>query len=257
MIAVAAQADGDLAGYLCGVIAGNELRIPLAGHAVRDARVAGQLYAAVARQAVERDVRAHQIVVARDPADAALDIWYGLSFGREQAYGVASVARTSGTRHAAVTVRTASLDDLDEVVPLAGLVATLQNDAPVFSAVGDDFFAQLRDAHAEELMNPESTYYVADRGDRIDGLAITAPAPASPTVPERALEIVFQVTRSDVRGTGIGTSLFQRICRDAHEQGYRVLVADWRTTNQLASTFWPGRGFRPVAYRLRRVIGAA
>ena len=33
-----------------------------------------------------------------------------------------------------------------------------------------------------------------------------------------------------------------------------VMVTDWRSTNLLASRFWPQRGFRPTHLRLRRDV---
>ena len=37
----------------------------------------------------------------------------------------------------------------------------------------------------------------------------------------------------------------------AHEDGYRTVRADWRSTNLLASRFWPRLGFVPTHIRLR------
>jgi hypothetical protein len=40
----------------------------------------------------------------------------------------------------------------------------------------------------------------------------------------------------------------------ARAGGAERLATDWRTTNLLASAFWPARGFRVVGRRMSRTI---
>jgi ribosomal protein S18 acetylase RimI-like enzyme len=61
-------------------------------------------------------------------------------------------------------------------------------------------------------------------------------------------------TRSDVRGGGIGVALAEHALHRAHLGGFETVELDWRSTNLLASRFWPGRGFRPMHLRLRRDV---
>ncbi|WP_163512439.1 hypothetical protein [Fodinicola acaciae] len=41
---------------------------------------------------------------------------------------------------------------------------------------------------------------------------------------------------------------------DAVERGETGMATDWRTTNLLASRFWPAVGFRPHCLRLSRTV---
>ncbi|MEO7003221.1 MAG: GNAT family N-acetyltransferase, partial [Ktedonobacterales bacterium] len=59
-------------------------------------------------------------------------------------------------------------------------------------------------------------------------------------------------TVEDARGRGIGRLLTRHGLAWATNADYEVCLTDWRTTNLLASRFWPRRGFRPAVVRLVR-----
>ena len=61
-------------------------------------------------------------------------------------------------------------------------------------------------------------------------------------------------TLPELRGSGLGLALTDASFNWAAENGYEVMVTDWRVTNLLSSRFWPKRGFRPVFLRLYRSI---
>jgi GNAT superfamily N-acetyltransferase len=72
--------------------------------------------------------------------------------------------------------------------------------------------------------------------------------------PERAAFLGFASTLPEFRGSGLGLALTDASLDWAAENGYDVMVTDWRVTNLLSSRFWPKRGFRPVFLRLYRSI---
>jgi len=72
--------------------------------------------------------------------------------------------------------------------------------------------------------------------------------------PERAAFLGFASTLPEARGSGLGLALTDASFNWAAENGYEVMVTDWRVTNLLSSRFWPKRGFRPVFFRLYRSI---
>jgi ribosomal protein S18 acetylase RimI-like enzyme len=74
------------------------------------------------------------------------------------------------------------------------------------------------------------------------------------SLPDRACYLAFASTVPEARGTGIGVALTDASLARAAEQGYEVMVTDWRMTNLLASRFWPRRGFRTFLLRLYRSI---
>ena len=72
--------------------------------------------------------------------------------------------------------------------------------------------------------------------------------------PQRAALLAFAATLPEARGSGAGLALTNAGLAWAREQGYPVVVTDWRETNLLASRFWPKRGFRRTFLRLYRSI---
>ena len=58
----------------------------------------------------------------------------------------------------------------------------------------------------------------------------------------------------EARGQGIGTLLTRHGLAHARAAGYHFCETDWRSTNLLASRFWPHQGFQPIGYRLVRRI---
>ena len=73
-------------------------------------------------------------------------------------------------------------------------------------------------------------------------------------VPSGAAFLGFAATLPEARGSGAGLALTNAGLDWAREQGYPVVVVDWRETNLLASRFWPRRGFRRTFLRLYRSI---
>ena len=73
-------------------------------------------------------------------------------------------------------------------------------------------------------------------------------------VPDNCVHMSVAGTRVEARGRGIGTLLTKVGLAQARAAGYRFCETDWRSTNLLASRFWPRRGFRPAAYRLVRRV---
>ena len=61
-------------------------------------------------------------------------------------------------------------------------------------------------------------------------------------------------TRPDARSAGLGTALAEHALHEAHLAGFETVELDWRSTNLLASRFWPKRGFRATHLRLRRDV---
>ena len=73
-------------------------------------------------------------------------------------------------------------------------------------------------------------------------------------VPGHCIELSVAGSFPQFQGLGIVRALTRHGLVYAYEQGYRNCLTDWRSTDLLASRFWPALGFQPVAYRLTRRI---
>src|SRR5262249_30272442 len=143
------------------------------------------------------------------------------------------------------------------LLDVADLVGVHQARSPVFGAFLPEARDDRRGDYSELLADPQATVWGALRGERVLGFAIfmpDEPGDAALYVPDHCVELVLAATREEERGRGIGQALAARGLAAAVEAGFTTCIADWRTTNLLASRFWPRAGFRPVAYRLERRI---
>src|SRR5918992_109175 len=105
-----ALAGGEVVGYLIGAPRADawgegNVWVELAGHAVREAEIVRDLYAAAAEAWVEEGFRRHYAIVPSTDGKL-VDAWFRLSFGAQHAMGIQAVpAATNGS--ASYTVRAA------------------------------------------------------------------------------------------------------------------------------------------------------
>jgi ribosomal protein S18 acetylase RimI-like enzyme len=260
------QSD-QLVGYLFAdarfdQLLGRTAWIRLAGHALSEqveVDLYKDLYAAAAPQWLHLGCFDHY-VMALAGDHALLDVWYALSFGQQQAYGLRPItaedSRVVETR-SNVTVRLARPEDRTEVVAMASFTAQHQVQAPVWAPVPAELAAGRPDAYAGILDDQNATLWLALKENQVIGFQVYYPAELEADtlfIPERCAELSAAATRPEWRGQGVGHALSQAGFKHLYEQGYAYCLADWRTTNRLASRFWPHQGFQPVVYRLHRRI---
>ncbi len=199
------------------------------------------------------DGRLHHYTVT--PA-ADLSSWLTLGFAHEQVHAIMDVPVPEVTT-SLPGVRRAGPADIDALEPLLGLINEAHAAPPVFAFTDRPMWDLLRSGHLELLHDPAVAYWVSDGPDGIDGFTVMRPVPdeeSSILKPCGSVELLLAATAPYARGTGVGLRLTQQALADVARQGFAVCVTDWRAANLLSSVFWPGRGFRPAAYRLHRIL---
>lgn len=264
---VAAVRDGRLVGFLLAApefspIWGRSAWVRLGGHAVASTESADlyrDLYAALAPHWLALGCFTHYAMIPASDR-AALDAWFALSFGQQQAFALREVPTTKLLRPPlddAIELRRAGPDDLDIVMDVAELVAAHQARSPVYGVTLPEHRAEWRAEYAQLLADPAVYLWIAVRAGVALGFAMFTPQEAGDQalyVPERCCDLLLAGTREEQRGQGVGRALVAQGLAAARDAGYAYCAVDWRTTNLLASRFWPRQGFRPVAYRLTRMI---
>ena len=268
----AALRGGRLVGYLLGSRQPEDIQarsawVGPAGHALargEDPALYHDLYAAAGQPWVAAGCFSHYVLAPA--ADARVTAaWFALGFGQEQVYALRELTEADAAPQgpapgtdAGIEIRLAGPDDLDRVTELAGAISRYQAGPPVWQPSLPEFLDQLRESHAELLADPTATYWLALGADgRLLGLEVMLPAEADGgdlRTPPRCSYLEVAATRPEQRGAGVGLALTAHALAAAREAGYRYCMTDWRSTNLLASRFWPRRGFRPVALRLRRSV---
>lgn len=250
----------ELVGFLLGTRRqDDDVWVELAGHAVREQTLVGDLYSVAAASWFEQGRTKHYAIVPATDSEL-VDAWFRLSFGAQHAFGIQAVPAEAVAVPTGFKVRRAVPDDVEETVRLEMLLPEYQSRSPVFGLMREPpNEEQLLSEYREALSAPDEAILLAERDGKPVGLLAMAPversgAHNSLARPERACILGFALTVPEVRGTGAGLALTNTALNWAREQGYETVVVDWRETNLLSSRFWPKRGFHRTFLRLYRSI---
>lgn len=263
----AAFDDGRLVGYLLGQARADTLRerhiwIALAGHAVAASHAPdlyADLYAAAGPHWLALGCFNHYLLLpaADAPAQAA---WFGLSFGLEQVHGLLDLARIDRPEAPAppgVVFRRATAADRLHAAALHDLIARHQHGAPVWGLTLPETLPEMHQGYGELVDDPAAAVWLALDDQRPLGLHAYYPdEPGNDDLlsPVRATTLHVAATVPEARGRGVARALLGHGLLAHRAAGFSHVLADWRSTNLLASRFWPRQGFEPVACRLIRRI---
>jgi ribosomal protein S18 acetylase RimI-like enzyme len=260
---VAAIRDNRVAGYMLGIpkneaMWGPNVWVDYAGHAAEEPELVRDLYAAAAAKWHEAG-RVRQYVLLPATDRELVDAWFRLSFGAQHAAGIQETpGSTNGSPHG-VVARRAVADDVDAVVPLDSELGRFQELSPVFGGLPQPGDEESREEFLKDVADPEVGLLVGELDGRVVSLVVMVPIEKSSmhtglARPEGAAFLGYAATLPEARGSGAGLAATNAAFDWAREQGFRVIVVDWRETNLLASRFWPRRGFRRTFLRLYRSI---
>ena len=260
---VAAIRDDRVAGYMLGtpkdeIRWGANVWVDYAGHAAEEPELVRDLYAAAAAKWHE-DGRDQQYALVPATDRELVDAWFRLSFGAQHAAGIQETPERTDEAPPGVVVRRARADDVDAVVRLDFELPRHQERSPVFGPGPTWTEEESRDEFLEEVDDPAEALLVAEIDERIVSLLSMVPIEKTSmhtglARPQRAAFLGFAATLPEARGSGAGLAVTNAGLDWAREQGYPIVVVDWRETNLLASRFWPRRGFRRTFLRLYRSI---
>ena len=251
----AAVEGNELVGFLLGRrrdnFMGPHVWSHVAGHAVRDPELVPDLYAAAARQWVERGATRHFVFVPSYDTEL-IDAWFRLSFGASAALAIRETALDEpfGAR---VEIRHGTREDYPEAARLELEMSRSMQPSPSFSGIGLQTYEEVL---AEWLEEDDEGFelFVAERDGGVVGQFLLYRRPSDLRVPDNSIDLAQASTEPEARGTGVGRALTAHVLRWAYEHGYRTMTTDWRMTNLLASRFGPRRGFRETFLRLYRSI---
>ena len=176
-------------------------------------------------------------------------LFFALGFGQEQVHASAPVRAEEPSAAESATIRRARPDDIELLLDVVGAIGEHQVGPPVWSGLPAPAREELRGDWVEFLEDETAVILVAERDRAALGYAAFY-AGDSPGV----AHLPVAGTRPDVRGAGLGVALVEHALHEAHLAGHETVELDWRSTNLLASRFWPRRGFKPTHLRLRRDI---
>jgi ribosomal protein S18 acetylase RimI-like enzyme len=246
--------NGERVAHLVGKLGeapsrGRHAWVGLADHSLAAGEASDLLadvYAAAGAPWVEDGYLTHIVEVQTD--GPLPQLFFALGFGQEQVYASAPV-RVEKPSIPAATIRRARPADIELLLDVVGAIGEHQVGPPVWSGLPAPQREDMRDDWAEFLDDETAVILVAER----DGAALGYAAFYAGERPGVA-HLPVAGTRPDVRGAGLGVALVEHALHEAHRAGFETVELDWRSTNLLASRFWPKRGFTPTHVRLRRDV---
>jgi len=247
--------DGDRIAHLVGALGeapsrGRHAWVGLDDHSLSAGEapdLLADVYAAAAAPWVDERYLTHIVEV---PAEGPLpQLFFALGFGQEQVHASAPVRIEEPTTAAGATIRRAGPEDVELLLDVVGAIGEHQVGPPVWSGLPAPKREELRDDWVEFLADETAVILVAER----DGTSLGYVA-FHPGEHTGVAKLPVAGTRPDVRGMGLGVALVEHALHEAHLAGFDTVLLDWRSTNLLASRFWPRRGFRPTHLRLRRDV---
>jgi GNAT superfamily N-acetyltransferase len=269
--ACARTGGGEFAGYLAAVPVDpapderaaldshpRSALVPFGGHAVRVAGDGGavlrELYAVVAARLVAQRRVVHLVDLPAD--DGAALAWCRIGFGLEQVRGLMPVKPRGRQPRGvnALSIRRAGPGDLERIGRMAVESARHRTRSAVFLPQPDPALATLRGHYAGALSDPRCAAWLAARRGEEVGMVLLTPAAPGPVVPEGCAELAEAYTVPAARGEGVSRVLLATALAWAYDNGYRHMTARWDAASPLAAGHWPAVGFKPVAFRLRRVL---
>jgi GNAT superfamily N-acetyltransferase len=219
------------------------------------------LYAALGARWVDYGIFFHFALAPVSDA-VLIHAWFSLSFGIEQVHALLDLNALPPAPPIAadgIEIRKAMPEDRARLAEMSDVIWRTQVKAPVWGVMMPETVAENVQGWSDLVQEADSTIWLALRGDITVGVQGYWPAEEADDnllIPEDCAHMSAAGTREGERGQGIGTVLTKHGLSQARAAGYRFCETDWRSTNLLASRFWPRQGFRPAVYRLVRRIDA-
>jgi GNAT superfamily N-acetyltransferase len=229
------------------------MRVGIAGLAVDgETEVVRDLYALAAERWVEEGHTKHAAFVPSFDSEL-VDAWFRLCFGASATLALRETAPEEPFE-AEVEVRPGTPDDFADAARLELAMSESMVPSPSFSDIPLQTPDEVLAEWLEDTDDDRHKLFVAERDGHVVGQFLLYRRPPDLRVPENSIDLSQASTDPGERGRGVGRALTAYVLRWAHENGFPVMTTDWRTTNLLASRFWPKRGFRPVFLRVYRHI---
>jgi ribosomal protein S18 acetylase RimI-like enzyme len=243
---------------------------PFAGHALApqvSAELYRDLYAAAGPAWLRLGCFDHYVQIPASDS-AALEAWFSLSFGKEQAYALCSLTagRVEQAQQAArlkaatgLVVRKAAPEDRLWMEEASPWIRRYQAGPPVWGAALPEDEPEIRQGYGELVSEPGTIAWLAFLGGRVAGQQVYQPAePADDSLltPTACRSLQVASTHPELFRRGIQLALTAAGFADASAAGCQAIQTDWRTTNLSSARFWPRQGFQPVMYRLVRRVDA-
>jgi GNAT superfamily N-acetyltransferase len=154
-----------------------------------------------------------------------------------------------------LTVRAARLGDLDAIVELRLALLREYGDTPLYASLRPDAPARARDLYFSQLVSPDETMLLAERGGHIVGMLRCVDTVGSPLLhPDRYCYVSSVYVRPAERRRGVLRALIAAAERWCADRGLDEMRLHNAAPAPTAATVWSAFGFEVVEQVRRRVL---
>jgi len=227
------------------------------GHAVRQPDgfdVYRALYGRLAPTWVAAGCAAHYVDVAA--ADrVALDAWFSLGFGQDVVMAVRDLGRvaTAGLGRG-LEVRRAGPEDAESVTALGIALERHHSSSPMFRPYVVETEDEQRRVASLQLADERHPIWVVLRAGQPVAMASVRLEPALDACMNPRRSAFLAEVYSEPSARSLGPLLVRRAVEWAREADLEFLTTAWHAANIVSGRCCRALGFRPVQYRLRRLL---
>ena len=154
-----------------------------------------------------------------------------------------------------LAVRTARLDDLDEIVGLRLALLREYADAPLYARLHPEVADRAHELYFSQLLAPNETMFLAEIDGRVVGILRCVDTTGSPLLlPERYAYVSSVYVLPSERRRGALRALVAAAERWCTERGIGEMRLHNSLSSDLAATVWDAFGFEVVEQVRRRVL---
>jgi GNAT superfamily N-acetyltransferase len=160
------------------------------------------------------------------------------------------------TRSARVTVRAATVEDLDTVVALRVALLREHKNNPVYRHLRPDVTSRARRLFAQQLNSPGEVTFLAERDGRAIGILRCVESAGSPLLlPAQYAYVSSVYVLPEARRTGVLTALMEHAEAWAREAGLEEFRLHSVATSDATNSAWDALGFEIVEHLRTRPVG--
>lgn len=157
-----------------------------------------------------------------------------------------------------LSVRAATLDDLDAIVELRLSLLREYHDHPFYARLRPNTRERAYELYHNQVVSPYEAIFLAERGERVIGVLRCVDTPTSPMLmPERYCYVSSVYVLPEERRKGVLRGLLAAADQWCHERGLREMRLHNSVFSRDARQAWKALGFDVVEEVRQRVLKPA
>ncbi|HKL47406.1 MAG TPA: GNAT family N-acetyltransferase [Candidatus Izemoplasmatales bacterium] len=183
------------------------------------------------------------------------DAFLNLAFHIEQVNAVLDINKYDDMNgSSAIIVREANENDCFLLGEMSTIITDYQTQSPVYLKMTPAMLKQRKKAFRNLVQEDDVIVLIAEENNVARGYFDFEYLSNGLMIPNRSIELTVGGVLSHYRGKGVGKTLMNQGVRLLKKKGFQYVMTDWKAANIAASNFWPQCGFKPLAFRMVRVI---